>query len=100
ESRDVEACVLFRRADSHGGEEVDDAQDHVRTREREGRYDDTGQGLDPELSRVPEEQPVRAARVDQGRGEKAARQGPPDAAGPVAGEDVDRVVERRPGPPA
>src|SRR5207249_12238314 len=61
---------------------------------------DTGQGLDSELSRVPEEQAVRAARVDQGRRKQPGREGPPDAARPVACEDVERVVERRPRPPA
>src|SRR5438128_4486827 len=99
ESRDVESGVFLGRADPHRGEDVDDAQDHVRPGEGEGRHDDAGQGLDPELARVPVEQAVRG-RVDQGRGEQAGRERSPDSAGPVACEDVEGVIERRPRPPA
>src|SRR2546427_7615271 len=99
-SRDVQTRVFLGGADPQRGEDVDDAQDHVRPDEGEGGHDDAGQRLDPELAWIPEEQAVWAARVDQGRGEQARGERPPDPAGPVACEDIQRVIERRPRPPA
>src|SRR5256886_5857571 len=52
----VEAGVFLGRADPHRGEEVDDPEDDVGPGEREGRHDDTSQGLNPELSGVRSEE--------------------------------------------
>src|SRR5438552_6792248 len=97
---DVEARVLFGRADPDRREDVDDPQEDIRPTEGECRDHDTGERLDGDLAGISEEQAVAAGRVDEGRGEEACGDGSPYSARPMAREHIEGIVERRPGPPA
>src|SRR5436853_6574538 len=66
ELRGVEARVLFGRAHPQRREDVDNSKDRVGSAEGKGRHDDARQSLDSQLPRIPEEQAVRAGRVDHG----------------------------------
>src|SRR5436190_21390374 len=77
---DVEARVLFGRANSNRREDVDDPQEDIRPAERECRDHDAGDRLTRHLAGLPPAQAAAASRADDGRRHPPGRPSPPASA--------------------
>ncbi len=91
----VQPVQLGVERDAQRRHRPDDDEDEGRHEKRVDEDDADRRGLDPEEGGVPEEKAVSAVGVRGLRREDARQERARDPADAVAGEDVERVVERR-----